>query len=339
MILTIILAPLTAAAFIHLPSCLPTRLLERVAVACLRLIANVAAVECVMQPRSDNVAAYDDEDLTWLPMPLVRFWTSPLSKGRFVCTYDQPGRWMSDEELESLRVMLQGVAVSSIRSVPTHRLFEGGKDTREVFRNRVVSVAFDSEGALGFTAMVYMECEGQVLVHLGLTMIGKRGRGQRLQSALFTKSLLMPVANLSRCSYFVTNCAASPAGIGNVSDYFLDCFPQYDGGVRKEWHVSIAKWVLERYRHEFGCSMYATFDPRTFVVYKSNAIEGGGTHQFIQEDGQAVSSHKEEMCNKFVASLIDFRAGDEIFQVARFHLIGSMVKYVSNRLGRTSAKK
>lgn len=246
---------------------------------------------------------------------------------------------MSDDELERLRAMLEEIAMSSVRSVPTHRLFEGGDEVRDVFRNRVVSVAFDSDGALGFSAMVYLECEGEVLVHLGLTMMGARGRGRRLQSALFTKSLLMPVANLSRFSYFVTNCAASPAGIGNVSDYFLECFPQYNGGVRKEWHVRIANWVLERYRYEFGCSTYASFDPRTFVVYGSNAVEGGGTHQFIKEDGQAVSSHKQERCNKFVAGLIDFSAGDEIFQVARFNLIGSMLKYLSNKLSEKSGRK
>lgn len=327
-ILALFLAPLAAPAFVQLPACLPVRVLERIAVHVLRLIAMVAAVEAVLSARSDDLderAPY----LPWLMVPVVRFWTSPLPHGRYVRTYDQPGRWMNDDQLQELRCILEEVAASSIGSLPTHRLFE--KDnTRAVFSNRVVSIAYDDEGPLGFTAMVYLDCVTDVVVHLGLTMTGRRGRGKRLQSALFTKSLLLPLVNMCRVSYNVTNCAASPAGIGNVSEYFFDCYPTYTmTNVRKDHHVFIARHVLSHYRFEFGCSDYATFDENNFVVYKSNAPEGGGTHQFIKEDGSPVSQHKQAECNKFVASLINFSSGDELFQVATLNLVGSLIKYLT----------
>lgn len=327
-VLALFLAPLAAPAFVELPACLPVRVLERIAVRVLRLIAMVAAVEAVLQPRSDELHP-NSPHLPWLLVPVVRFWTSPLPHGRFVRTYDQPGRWMTDAQLDKLCATLEQVATSSIGSLPTHRLFDR-VNSRSVFSNRIVSIAYDNDGPLGFSAMVYLDCVTDTVIHLGLTMIGRRGRGKRLQSALFTKSLLLPIVNLCRTTYNVTNCAASPAGIGNVSDYFFDCYPTYFMNItRKEHHVLIARYVLGHYRYEFGCSNYATFDETSFVVYKSNAPEGGGTHQFIKEDGSPVSQHKKDECNRFVASLIDFAAGDELFQVATLNLVGSLAKYLT----------
>lgn len=326
--LAIVFAPLTAPAFIQLPSCLPIRLLERVAVKVLYWIASMAAVEALIRPRSECLVP-EKPPISWLLPPLIQFWTSPLPNGRFVRTYDQPGRWMTNDQLEELRQTLEQVALSSIGSLPSHRLFDH-RYTRQVFSNRIVSIAHDNEGALGFSAMVYLECSGDVVIHLGLTMMGKRGRGKRLQSALFTKSLLLPVVNLCRPSYHVTNVAASPAGIGNVSDYFFDCYPTYLMTTRqKDHHVFIARHILKHYRYEFGCSKYATFNENNFVVYKSNDRTGGGTHEFIKEDGDPVSKHKSDNCNKFVASLIDFSAGDELFQVATLNVLGSLLKYLT----------
>lgn len=163
--------------------------------------------------------------------------------------------------------------------------------------------------------------------------MGARGKRQRLQSLLFTKCLAVPVLNLRRPSYHVTNCAASPAGIGSVSDYFLDVYPTYDGpNLQRSHHRHIAMYVLDQYRFEFGCSKNAVFDPDSFVVYRSNQVEGGGTHQFIMEDGIPVSRHRSEKCNQFVANQIDFSQGDELFQVATVSALGSALKYLTVKM-------
>lgn len=333
--LFILLAPITAPAlFLRLPACLPVTLLDLLAVRILSLIAYLADVQVLLAPR--RALPHPPPTLAWLPSPLVRCWTSPLPRAHYVTTYDQPGRWMTDSDLAVLRTTLRRVATGSIGSVPTHRLFE---QDRAVFENRLVSVAYDQTGPVAFTAMVYLDVPGDVVVHLGLTMIAERGRGQRLQSALFAKSLLLPVVNLCTLSYHVTNLAASPAGIGNVSDYFLDCFPHYEGAVtRKEHHVFIARHVLARYRREFGCSERARFDVAAFVVYGSNKEEGGGTHQFIRKDGTAVSRHRTEICNRFVRERVDFGKGDELFQVARLDVFGTCAKYVMHAAKRKARK-
>lgn len=346
-LLTLVVAPITAPAFLQLPSCLATRLLERVSIICLRLIASVAAVDCTLHPRlQPEPPAHAAAHAAFLRLPLVRYWASPLPHARLVRTFDQPGRWMSDAELLRLHAVLRRVAIDSIGALPTHRLFPAGhapcpRHLRDVFANRVVSVVLDAHGPLGFTAMVYLPCPGaRVVVHLGLTMLAARARGRRLQTSLFTKCLVLPLLNLGRMGYVVTNCAASPAGIGAVCDYFLDAWPRYDGaGACNDMHVRVARHVLANFRHEFGCSRLATFDARRFVVLGSNRPDGGGTVEFRRDDGSAVSRHRDQRCNDFVAREIDFSAGDEMFQVARLHVVGTAVRYLALAWAKLRAQR
>lgn len=337
---TLIIAPFTAPAFsLKLPSCLLTRLLERFAVHLLYFITTIAGVEVDIHPRSSvtNNEPYPYHYL-WLPAPLIRSWTSPLSSNRYVRTYDQPGRWMNDEQLQALHETLKQVGIESIGSLPTHRLFE--QDTiRQALSNRIISVAYDAQGAVGFTAMVYLNIPNDLIVHLGLTMIGKRGRGKRLQSALFTKSLLLPIFNLCRFQYTITNCAASPAGIGSVSDYFFDTYPSYDcSTTRKEYHVRSATYILSHYRYEFGASKNATFDTVSFVLHCSNEAQGGGTHQFIRCDDSPISQYKDEKCNQFVASLLSLSQGDELFQVGTFYALGTIYLFILMKFKKRNRK-
>lgn len=180
--------------------------------------------------------------------------------------------------------MLRSVSLISIGSVSTKSWFEKGAMT-EMFSSRVVSVVSDSDGALGFIAMLYLEWDGKLVVHLGLTVNDERETRKGMQSALSARSLLMLTASLSRLNYYATSCAASSAGTGNASDYFSDCFPQYSWEVRKEYHMRTASWVWERSLHEFRCSMYANFDPSTFAIPRSSATDDSGTTQLIKKDG------------------------------------------------------
>lgn len=93
-------------------------------------------------------------------------------------------------------------------------------------------------------------------------------------------------------------------------------------------HLAVAKAVLSHHRFEFGCSVHARFDERSFVLRGSNQKEGGGSHQFLRMDGTAVSSYAQAECNDFVLKTLDLKAGDEIFQVAYFNIIMSAIVYI-----------
>ncbi len=172
------------------------------------------------------------DDFSWLRRPWKKTWRHRLSGGRFhIDVYDQPGRWMDHASLANLQDELVSVANRSIGESLSYGVFSR---TRSAFRNRVIAVAYDSATGVpcGFTAMVYLPLrrvgrKTELIIHLGLTMIASDARGNRLQTPLFQRTFRSPIVNQFRMSFIVTNIAASPAGIGAVSDYFIDTFPSY----------------------------------------------------------------------------------------------------------------
>ncbi|GAB0498114.1 hypothetical protein MMPV_009455 [Pyropia vietnamensis] len=135
---------------------------------------------------------------------------------------------MADADLVALAATLRSVAVASMGTVPSHRLFARGNAAREVLANRVVAVAVDtaSGAAVGFVAMV-SAATTSIVLHLGLTMIAAAARGRRLQSPLFLRALTFALVNLGSPRCVVTNIGASPAGVGAVADYFVGVYPHY----------------------------------------------------------------------------------------------------------------
>lgn len=282
-----------------------------------------------------------------------------------VRTYDQPGRWMSSSSLESMVQELRQIARDSLDEIPSYGVFSGN---REALENRVISIAYDKSEPVGFTAMCYLppidaamvdKYENQLqttqsswnqyilhlifrnvlhlyqgpILHLGLTMIAKKHRGKGIQSSIFLKCLILPVLNQRKLFFPVTNIAASPAGVGAVSDYFFMTYPTYhSNGRRLAFHLATAQHVLASYRHEFGCSTLATLEESTFVVRGSNDAAGGGASVFIKEDGKPVSQYKNSLCNEYCASLLQLEKGDELFQVAIFCPLLSLFQFLMTNI-------
>lgn len=97
--------------------------------------------------------------------------------------------------------------------------------------------------------------------------------------------------------YQVTNLEAAPTGIGNVSDYLMDCVLHYEGSVSpKEHHMFIARLVLARYRREFAARTgRVLMSGRLWCMEVTMRVdEGSGMQQFIAKDGTAVRRHRRE---------------------------------------------
>jgi hypothetical protein len=260
----------------------------------------------------------------YLRSPWLKTRTQSIRGNKFrLRTYDQPGRWMTDDALTRLSDTLHEIARWSMDAMPTYGVLTG---SRKAFSNRVVGVVSvtKTDEPVAFTAMVYLPIllDGHVepVLHLGLTMIKKRFRGQRLQGPLFEKLMYMTFYNQLKRHFFLTNIAASPAGIGSVADYFQDAYPHYRGTTPpRTYHLEVAEKILRHYRHEFGCAQSAEFDPVSFVVKGSNDPAEGGAWQFIRED--PVSRYKDEECNQFCKERLRFNRGDELFQVANVDIL------------------
>lgn len=294
--------------------------LKRTSIKFLSCVACIAGFQVTF-------ASQDISKTNEAETPLLRSWISPLEDGWRILSFEQPGRWMSDDQLSTLNDWLRGIASKSIANgkVPSHVIFSR---KRSVLQNRIISFGFHEGIPVAFTAMVYLPIDNENILHLGLAMIESSIRGKRLQSRLFKRALLMSLFNQGRARCIITNIAGSPAGIGSVSDYFMETFPHYAGTLaRRDWHLRVARQVLSRHRHEFGCSLRASFDEESFVVYGSNMVEGGGAAELISKDGKPVSHYKNPACNRYVKKILDLSAGDELFQVGKVNLVGSYLKY------------
>lgn len=266
------------------------------------------------------------ERLWWLKRPLKRQAVFAIKGNAYtVKVYDQPGRWMPKNELNRLFDDILDIAHGSLDRIPKYGIF---LKKRAAFENRIIAVAYDNHDnqPAGFTAMVYLPYQQKnkvmPIVHLGLTMIRKDQRGKRLQTPLFKKIFLLSLLNQRRISFTITNIAASPAGIGATSDYFHDVFPNYKGTVRQtDYHLDVARQIINNFRQEFGCSVLAVFEPDTFLVRGSNQEQGGGASEFIKED--PVSRYRIDACNDFCRRQLNFEAGDEMFQVGKVSLVQS----------------
>ena len=141
-----------------------------------------------------------NDDLSWLRKPWKRTWRHKVSGGKFyIEVFDQPGRWMNNEELARLQDQLADVADRSLDDDLSYGVFSR---TRSAYRNRVVAVAYDAKTneACGFTAMVYLPLrraskKTEVIIHLGLTMIASDYRGNRLQTPLFQLIFRSPIVS------------------------------------------------------------------------------------------------------------------------------------------------
>lgn len=248
-------------------------------------------------------------------MPLVRSWSSNLPRGKTVITFDQPGRWMSSGDLQELAHTLGRVAKSSLRELPTHVLFDL-QDMRKVFSNRVISIAYDKGDAVGFSEVVYLHHGVDVVMHIGLTVLSKRDE-RGLHSHLRRNGLVLASVNLQQLKCRVCSLHNSADEIGMVADTYRDVYPHYGlKTTRKQYHMEVARVLLRDFRHECGCSEVATFDDRTFVVFK-----GRFTGDVVSRD--AMQLHKSQECNRFVAGLVDFERGDALLQVGSFSLFES----------------
>jgi len=334
------------ASFIPHLFAVATRLRYRVRITYSRPI-DAAQYPCAEQLRDvcyravcepDPIENLLDDGLHWLPAPWRRQASYPILGGQFrVKVFDQPGRWMGVCPLRRLHQDLLTIARESLDEVPNYGLFTG---QRSAYANRVIAVAYEAETGqpVAFTAMVYLPVElvssrsasfsagpvrTEIVIHLGLTMIRRAYRGKRIQTPLFQKVFLLPIWNLKRLRFIVTNIAASPAGIGAVSDYFQNVYPDYRGqNLRRPFHLEVAEQVLARYRHEFGCSSQAVFEPENFVVRGSNHPTGGGAYQFIKDD--PVSQYRNEECNRYCRERLNYSHGDELFQVGEVDVIRSL---------------
>ena len=231
--------------------------------------------------------------------------------------YDQPGEWMSDEELAHLRGELKGVAQAAIPGDLNYGVF---LESRKPYENRLVVVGrhLKRQEVVGFNAMPRLTVQlpdGPVQVlHLGLLVIHPDYQRQGLQGLLYGLGAFSSLHRIRTRPVWVSNVSEVPAVIGAVSDNFLDVYPSYArAGPPPPRHQAIALGIMGQHRHEFGVGPEAVFDAERFVIQGSY---GGGSDS-LKKTFASAPKYRDARCNDFCAAQLDYGRGDDFLQVCQ----------------------
>ena len=239
----------------------------------------------------------------------------PLPRGCRLETLRFPGRWMSDAALERLRRTLCDIASYRLDPLPSYGIF---LPDREPFRNRIVTIAYEDERPVGFSAMVWLPLRvddtPQDVLHLGLVVTTPN----RLSPNLLWQMYYFPVfyvgAHRFLRPFWISCVSLEPSVIGAVSDGFHAVLPHYrhdapSDGVR----TSIARRLVSRHGHEFGAGEHAVFDEQTFVVQGSCR----GPSEALRTSFRRAAKYSQRDCNAYCRDLLDYDRGDELLQLGR----------------------
>lgn len=252
-----------------------------------------------------------------------------LQRGCRLETYRFPGRWMPDAQLDELRGILKRVARYRLDPLPDYGIF---LPDREPFRNRIVTVVFEDDRPVGFSAMVWLplrvDDEPHDVLHLGLVVTTPN----RLSRNLLWQMYYFPVffVGLHRFlrPFWVSCVSLEPSVIGAVSDGFHTVRPHYqEDRSQDSTRLAIARQIVEGHAHEFGAGEMARLNEETFV------IEGScrGPSETLRASYRGAAKYSKRECNEYCRDLLDYDRGDELLQLGRADVVSGVRLGLSRR--------
>ena len=231
---------------------------------------------------------------------------------------EQPGLWMTPDEIASLLASMREVVRRSIGHDLDYGVLSGDQ---ERLRNAVVTLLYDRAGGamIAFNALSYMDIElrGRTsrAVHLGLVMVDPGFRTKGLSWVLYGLTCMLIFVRRGLRPLWVSNVTQVPAIIGKVAESFVTAYPNPFHAMRRSFdHVCVAREIMRKHRKIFGVSPEAGFDEERFVI--TNAYTGGSDN--LKKTYLDAPKHRDDRANELCRSELDYGRGDDFLQIARF---------------------
>ncbi len=259
-----------------------------------------------------------------------------LRQGRdqVVRIMERPGRWMSDQQLQSLSDDLRTIASKTLdEGALTYGVFAGDRDR---MRDTIVTLVCTRDGTpIAFNALAVMEVDMQPepvdVLHLGLVMVDPDARSGGLSWVLYGLTcFLLFVRNQFR-PLWISNVTQVPAVVGMVSQMFSDIWPKPDADRRTLTHVLLARRIMAHHRHVFGVGDDAGFDEDRFVI--TNAYTGGSND--LKKTWEAAPKHRDAAFNEFCEGQLDYDRGDDVLQLGHMDL-PAIRRYLTREVPKTA---
>ncbi len=276
--------------------------------------------------------------ISWLRLLRQRYLDITLSPAPDLHTRitEQPGLWMEDEELETLRANLRAVASHTLPAGDlTYGIFS---DDRSVLDRVIITLIYDSkdERPIAFNALSLMECKlGQrteQVMHLGLVMVDPNERHKGFSWILYGLTCFLLFLRNQFRAIWVSNVTQVPAIIGMVSETFSNVYPDPEHHTRQSLrHRLLARQIMAHKRATFGVGDNAGFDEVQAII--TDAYKGGSDG--LKKTYDQAPKHRNDIYNSYCADKLDYDRGDDILQLGQIDLSAAK-SYLLHQVPRQS---
>jgi hypothetical protein len=223
----------------------------------------------------------------------------------------QPGNWMNDEDLSSLKRDLDGVNQEGGLNL-AYGVFVPGislADVRIFCAKANICVIRDEKGLVGFFYHVILQEKPFCVIHGGLLVIN-RNKGVDLLLGPYHHMALLQWKKYK--NYYFTNISNNPAAIGHFSNGFSHVWPSHKSNLIRppsKDYVVVLNLLYRHYIQQYFPNEGMKLDPKRFVLtyqLKDMGFEG---------DMRKLSRYPEIESNVFCMFWIDYSKGEDLVQV------------------------
>lgn len=260
-----------------------------------------------------GITAYFNSPIIPLTSPYLSF---PFKKYRYEII-NQPLRWMTDSQVQKLRLRLRRFAEDRLGYVPRFSFFV----SPEYFKDKVIVVCSDRKSGRDycFGVMYHLgNYQGKRVIHLGPLFSAHENRG--LAKLIFVFGLIYTFFNeriLTR--FYLTTLTHVPRMTGIFWDYFQDVYPSVDPKARpRRVHRDLKEMLLKTYPKEWNLPQRPTIDDNFVIKGFRKQVDGSILYN---DTADTVPKHRNPVYNERLIQMLDYANGDELLQVCRVQSI------------------
>ena len=259
-----------------------------------------------------------------------------LSKDVKFVMWDRPGKWCTDEQINSMVKDLRTIITNSAdKDVPEYGVLLGD---REDLKSRLISVVYQDGNPIAFSAQAHIDFRIGLkhihVIHLGLVYVDKSVRGGGMSSITYALPNVLLLMKSGLRSHWISNVTQVPSIFGLVEEFYSNAYPTtQDNRPQSFEHYLIANNIMLNHKHVFGVGEDCEYDPKEQII--RNAYTGGSDN--LKKTWQEASKSRNEKVNKFFEERLDYNRGDDFLQLAvldnRIHFKFLGAKSVKSKFG------
>lgn len=222
---------------------------------------------------------------------------------------------------------LKKTAYLCLEEIPDYQIFNPSKlkDSDKI----VLVVAYEKDRVIGFSSSVEVQTKYAKVLHLGLTCVHPRFRGNGLTHVMFQKLIKnYLLRRFLRPRLWLSNCACVFSSLGNVGEYFEEVYPS----PKYPRCPSLLHYYLGQAMSDRRSLMFVgdeiKFDQHRHVYEKSVA---GSI--FAKDSADRQFYHRDQKKNEFYQSWMDIDQGDELLQIGWFNLKSVLIQMLKIAIG------